>query len=100
MLQALSAFGRCRTMDSLADGYGFAVGAFASTISSKDVIFGIVASSNVNQDGRSSSLTSPNGPAQSSLIDVAMQRAGCLGKDLIAVALHGTGQLTIIDDLR
>lgn len=55
----------------------------------------ILKSTVLNQDGRSSSLTSPNGPAQASLIRTAMHggtvTAGSTSAHLSYIAVHGTG---------
>ena len=70
--QALSQVGRCRTFEASADGYGRGEG-FAAMVLCTDRLnqpglehspLAAVHSSAVNQDGRSSSLTAPNGPAQ------------------------------------
>ena len=45
----------------------------------------------VNQDGRSSSLTAPNGPAQQAMMRAALRAASLVGEDVRAVQLHGTG---------
>lgn len=44
-----------------------------------------------NQDGRSSSLTAPNGPAQQSLILSALQACASAVPDIGLLATHGTG---------
>ena len=83
-LQALSPVGRCRTFDASADGYGRGE-AVAILILATDVNISLslknheprssfpqhsghplalICGSAINQDGRSSSLTAPNGPAQ------------------------------------
>jgi acyl transferase domain-containing protein len=45
----------------------------------------------LNQDGRSSSLTAPNGPAQQALIRAALQTAHMPPAMVHAAHLHGTG---------
>lgn len=50
-----------------------------------------VQASAVNQDGRSSSLTAPNGPAQGRLLQAALHAGGLAARDVVAVAVHGTG---------
>lgn len=69
----LAADGRCKTLDSTADGYVRAEAAGAMLIASWDVDQKdggskvaelLLLGTAVNQDGRSSSLTAPNGPAQ------------------------------------
>ena len=52
---------------------------------------GLLQASAVNQDGRSSSLTAPNGPAQAALLRNALMSAGSPASSLVAVAVHGTG---------
>ena len=44
-----------------------------------------------NQDGRSSSLTAPNGPAQQALILSAFEASGSRLHSLSLLATHGTG---------
>mgnify|MGYP002395067975 CR=1 FL=1 len=59
--------GRCKTLDSAADGYvrGEACIVFLLGVEGSQAGSGVViAGSAVNQDGRSSSLTAPNGPSQ------------------------------------
>jgi hypothetical protein len=45
----------------------------------------------VNQDGRSSSLTAPNGPAQQALVRAALAAAALPAARLNLLSLHGTG---------
>lgn len=99
-LQALSSDGRCKTFDSTADGYGRGEGCIVvmldrlpniNTASSESII---LRSTALNQDGRSSSLTSPNGPAQAALIRTAMHGtviADSTPAQLSYIAAHGTG---------
>lgn len=51
----------------------------------------VLKSVNVNQDGRSSSLTAPNGPAQARLISEALVLAQSRPAALSYISLHGTG---------
>jgi hypothetical protein len=44
-----------------------------------------------NQDGRSSTLTAPNGPAQQSVIREALASGGIAAGEVGALQLHGTG---------
>ncbi|CAK9097816.1 unnamed protein product [Durusdinium trenchii] len=87
----LSASGRCRTFDASADGFtrGEGFGAFFLTKDGPSVV--APAGSMANQDGRSSSLTAPNGPAQQRAITGALKLAGAAGTDIAAVECHGTG---------
>ena len=91
---------RCRSFEASADGYGrgegfavFILGSATSTaaeLSSQPIY---VASSAVNQDGRSSGLTAPNGPSQTRLVKAALNAAGLQPQDLAYIAVHGTGKL-------
>jgi acyl transferase domain-containing protein len=80
--------GRCKTLDAAADGYvrSEAVGVLSlrclmtSSAARLDdaghmVPHVVLLGALVNQDGRSSSLTAPNGPAQTALIKGALQVA-------------------------
>ena len=76
MAQMLSSCGRCQTLDSAADGYGRGEACITMLVGKMDsdggsncmaVLYGAA----VNQDGRSSSLTAPNGPAQQAVVQAA-----------------------------
>lgn len=54
-------------------------------------VLGFVHGSAVNQDGRSSSLTAPNGPAQTALVRAALTAAGAQPAAVSFVSVHGTG---------
>ena len=94
----LSAVGRCQTLSAEADGY---VRSEAATVlrlesstarpdlpTSPAIAFVGLA---INQDGRSSALTDPNGPAQSALWRASLASAGLDASSLDTVQLHGTG---------
>ena len=51
----------------------------------------MLAGTAVNQDGRSSSLTAPNGPAQQEVVRVALQAARLQAAAVTALSMHGTG---------
>jgi acyl transferase domain-containing protein len=100
----LSPEGRCKTLDASADGYvrAEAVGAIiieawsSSSIGSSSRrgarhALAIVAGSSVNQDGRSSSLTAPNGPAQQEVLRAALTDAGMTPAYMSGLSMHGTG---------
>eukprot|EP00889_Picochlorum_renovo_P002066 jgi/Picre1/29096/NNA_004489.t1 len=94
----LSQDGRCKTLDSAADGYvrAEAGGAFyiqqllAETATVPDV-FSILSGTALNQDGRSSSLTAPNGPAQTRVIKSALKDAVLHPWEIDTFEMHGTG---------
>lgn len=81
--------GRCKALDSSADGYvrAEAVGSLVmrprdsleaslkATVGALANNVALLLGTAINQDGRSSSLTAPNGPAQSSLINTALHTA-------------------------
>ena len=54
-------------------------------------IIAVLAGAAVNQDGRSSSLTAPNGPAQQQVIRQALKAAGVESGAIAALQMHGTG---------
>ena len=114
----LAAAGRCKTLDSSADGYvrsefcGLVLLSPLTTSQSiqpghvrpnasggdtnandlgADPALGILVGTAVNQDGRSSSLTAPSGPAQQGVIAAALA-AGSVGThQMRVIQLHGTG---------
>jgi acyl transferase domain-containing protein len=94
ILKALSPDGRCKTFDSTSDGYGrgegIAIALLKKAMPGEDCM-AFVASSFVNQDGKSSGLTAPNGPAQSNLITRAFDGMEDSMDHLATVSLHGTG---------
>eukprot|EP00883_Tetradesmus_obliquus_P011533 jgi/Sobl393_1/4315/SZX67650.1 len=93
----LSPEGRCKTLDASADGYVRAEAAGIILLQQLDLQqpaaapLAILAASSVNQDGRSSSLTAPNGPAQQELLRAALVDAGLAPDGLSCLSMHGTG---------
>ena len=88
----LSPRGRCHTFDASADGYVRAEGCCAVVVTTADTDVTVqVASTAVNQDGRTANLTSPNGPAQQQVIALALQLAIVRRPELPLVECHGTG---------
>ncbi|HWU85746.1 MAG TPA: beta-ketoacyl synthase N-terminal-like domain-containing protein, partial [Kofleriaceae bacterium] len=96
--KALSRVGRCATFDEAADGYcrGEGVGAvvlkrLGDALADGDQVLAVIRGTAVNQDGRSVSLTAPNGLAQEAVIRQALAVAGLAGREVDYVECHGTG---------
>mmetsp|Transcript_38686 Transcript_38686/g.111798 ORF Transcript_38686/g.111798 Transcript_38686/m.111798 type:complete len:1194 (-) Transcript_38686:204-3785(-) len=93
----LSPRGRCFTYDSSADGYarGEGCGGLMLTYGeSEDDAQGMLAclaGSSVNQDGRSASMTAPNGPAQQTCIRTSMDESQFTPSNITVAECHGTG---------
>ena len=96
----LSVEGRCKTLDSAADGYVRGESCVAHQIDSassnslayvKPLGAILVRGSGVNQDGRSSSLTAPHGPSQQLLLQATLLVASVDASDVDVLELHGTG---------
>jgi len=89
--------GRCFTFDVSAEGFakGEGVSLYYTVLSDdeKDIDMheACCVGSKVNQDGRSASMTAPNGPAQQMCIKASMAEAGLLPHDITASECHGTG---------
>ena len=96
-----SALGRCHTFDHRADGYARAESCCAICLrhshlpgaGAQDVVDNMlhVRGSAVRQDGKSASLTAPNGRAQHDLLEVALSDAALASDDLATLEAHGTG---------
>ncbi len=90
--------GRCRTFDAEAGGIvrGEGVGMvvlkrLSDARADGDRILAVVRGSAMNQDGRSSGITAPNGPAQEALMRRALDNAGLAPHDVGYIEAHGTG---------
>jgi 3-oxoacyl-(acyl-carrier-protein) synthase/NAD(P)-dependent dehydrogenase (short-subunit alcohol dehydrogenase family)/acyl carrier protein len=88
--------GRCKTLDSTADGYVRAetcvvhmLKPAVSSLGEEDGV--LILGSAVNQDGKSSSLTAPSGPAQQRVLCDALHAAELDTHDLGGLEMHGTG---------
>lgn len=93
----LSPEGRCFTFDVSADGYarGEGVGGVKLKVchDSGDSMnrLAVLAGCAVNQDGRSATLTAPNGPAQQEVIRQSFREGGLLPTMSTVAECHGTG---------
>jgi len=92
----LSHEGRCFTFNSSADGYarGELCGALCFKAKQFDPDDGglcCLAGSQSNQDGRSASLTAPNGPAQERCIAAVLKEVGLTPTEVDCIECHGTG---------
>lgn len=94
----LAADGRCKTFDSRADGFVRSEGCgvvvlkrLSDAVADGDRIRGVIRASVLNQDGRSSGLTAPNGVAQRTLLEESLRRACLEPKDITYVETHGAG---------
>ncbi|RKH46227.1 type I polyketide synthase [Corallococcus sicarius] len=94
----LSPSGRCKTFSAEADGYGRAEGVavvvlrrVASEALARHPVRCFIASTAINQDGRSNGIAAPNGASQIRVIRSALERAGLSPADIAYVEAHGTG---------
>ncbi|MCC6559205.1 MAG: type I polyketide synthase [Polyangiaceae bacterium] len=94
----LSPTGKCRTFDAGADGYVRGEGGcvlllkpLARARAEHDEILAVVRATAVNQDGRGSGLTAPNGKAQQALLRHALAKARIEPDEVSYIEAHGTG---------
>ncbi|MEZ4681393.1 MAG: type I polyketide synthase [Caldilineaceae bacterium] len=94
----LSPDSRCKTFDAAANGFvrGEGCGIVAlkrlsDAAADGDTILAVIRGSMINQDGRSSGLTAPSGPAQQSVIRQALANAGIQPAEVSYIEAHGTG---------
>ncbi|CAE8633086.1 unnamed protein product, partial [Polarella glacialis] len=86
--------GRCFTFNSSADGYlrGEGISGFMMKWGNyHGESMAVLRSTACGQDGRSASLTAPNGPAQEEMIIKAIKEAGMTPPESTAWECHGTG---------
>ena len=87
-----SKVGRSHTFDVRADGFARGEGcAIVALEPREDTVAVLVEGSAVRQDGRSASLTAPNGQAQQGLLCAALADAATSAKYLAVTEAHGTG---------
>ncbi len=94
----IAADGRCKTFDSLADGYVRGEGCgvvilkrLAQAREDHNPILAVIRGSAINQDGRSNGLTAPNGQAQQEVIRQALEVAQVQPREISYLETHGTG---------
>jgi len=91
----LSARGRCFTFDHSADGFARGEGTGAFYVKREEIMspdsFATVIGACLNEDGRSASMTAPNGPAQQECIRGSMKEAGRTANEVTCAECHGTG---------
>ena len=96
--RALSVDGRCRAFGAAAEGVGYAEGCglvvlkrLSDAQRDGDRVLAIIRGSAVNHDGRSASLTAPNGTAQKDVIGRALSAASLAPQEVDVLEAHGTG---------
>ena len=94
----LAADGRCKAFSADADGFVRSEGCgiivlkrLADALRDHDNIHAIIRGTAVNQDGRSSGLTVPNGPSQQDVIAKALSNGDLKPHQVQYIEAHGTG---------
>ncbi|WP_413160472.1 SDR family NAD(P)-dependent oxidoreductase [Capilliphycus salinus ALCB114379] len=94
----LASDGRCKTFDAAADGFVRSEGGgiiilkrLSDAITNGDKILAVIRGSAINQDGRSSGLTVPNGPSQQAVIHQALENSKVNPAQINYIEAHGTG---------
>ena len=83
--------GRCHTFDARADGFGRGEGSGALVLGTGGTVTTCLEGSAVRQDGRSMSLTAPNGQAQQGMLRAALSESSTTADALELNEAHGTG---------
>jgi acyl transferase domain-containing protein/thioesterase domain-containing protein/nucleoside-diphosphate-sugar epimerase len=94
----LSPDGFCRPFDSRANGYVRGEGCglvllkrLADAERDGDRLLAVLRATSVNQDGRTSGISAPNGQSQMACIRAALKQAGLEPNDIDYIEAHGTG---------
>ncbi|MDZ7275824.1 MAG: type I polyketide synthase [candidate division KSB1 bacterium] len=94
----MSPDGRCKTFDASANGFVRGEGCgmvvlkrLRDALRDGDNILALILASACNQDGRSSGITAPNGPAQEAVMREALRQAHLAPRQIGYVETHGTG---------
>ena len=94
----LSPDGQCKAFDASANGFVRGEGCgivvlkkLSDAEADGDRIWGLILGSALNQDGTSSGLTVPSGPAQAGVITQALLNAGVAPSEVDYLEAHGTG---------
>lgn len=96
--QMLSEDGKCKAFSDDANGYVRAEGGgflllkkLSHAIRDKDQIHAVIRGSAINQDGKTNTITAPNGLAQREVIQDAINQSGINAEDITYIETHGTG---------
>jgi acyl transferase domain-containing protein len=97
-LHALSPAGRCTSFDAAANGFVRGEGCGMMVLKrlsdaerDGDPILAVIRGSAINQDGRSTGMTTPNVLAQQAMLEQALESARVSAADVGYVETHGTG---------
>lgn len=97
-MQVMAPDGHCKTFDANADGFVRGEGCVMIVLKrlsdaqrDGDHIWAVIQGTATNQDGRSASLTAPNGDAQQIVIRQALAQAQIPAEQVSFVETHGTG---------
>ncbi|MCW3841498.1 type I polyketide synthase [Micromonospora yasonensis] len=90
--------GRCKTFDARANGYVRSEGCgivvlkrLSDAVRDRDRVLAVIRGGAVNQDGRSSGVTAPNGVAQRDVLRRALAASGVAAEQVSYIEAHGTG---------
>lgn len=94
----LSSDGRSKAFDSRANGYVRGEGGglvvlkpLKKALEDADHIYAVIRASHINQDGKTSGITVPNGDSQRVLLEEVYERCGIAPSSVQYVEAHGTG---------